>query len=229
MSKACSKVSCQPVPLSAQPRSLGSFAEQPDMLFLRWIDVLCFPSNKSDPGHVCFGAGYEGLLPAWTARRCLVSLSFSIAWFVGQSGPPLSLKCPHLVWKVGWWGNHPLDLTIILCSLPIFHLDPLRISSLADNKLRHTKEGLWPSSASMNEHLGKYRALYSRKKREWVPVTGLHACLASIAWLKAWMSLKAHTSPIFWCAQFVPIYPMYSCPYLNFQALLFKTYVTRSD
>ena len=91
--------------------------------------------------------------------------------------------------KSGGWGNHLRELTILLCPLPIFHLDLSWIMSLADNKLCHTKEGLWPSSASMNEHLGKYQALYTRKKREWVPVTNLQACLASIAWLNSWMSL----------------------------------------
>ena len=88
---ACSKVFCPPVPVSAQPRPPGSFVEQPDLLFLRWIDVLCFPSSKSNPGPVCY----------WARWRWRVSLAFSIAWFISQLGPPLSLKCRRLVWKVG--------------------------------------------------------------------------------------------------------------------------------
>ena len=85
--------------------------------------------------------------------HCMVYWSNRSPTFIVVSTPSL---------KRGGWGNHLLELTIMLYPFPIFHFNPSRIRSLADNKLHHTKEGLWPSSASMNELLGKYLTLYTQ-------------------------------------------------------------------
>ena len=60
------------------------------------------------------------------------------------------------------WGSQFLSLTAILCPFPILHIESSLIKSLATSKLRQTNDGLWPNSASMKEHLGKYLALYTR-------------------------------------------------------------------
>ena len=93
-------------------------------------------------------------------------------------------------WIVGGCGSHLWSSTLMLFPSPTFHTVAARINSLASSRLLHTNEGLYPNSASMKVQLGKYRALYTLKNREWLPRISSHTCFASMARLKAWMSLK---------------------------------------
>jgi len=85
------------------------------------------------------------------------------------------VSIPGLNW--GGLFSHLWSLTSILCPSPTCHTVPAPTNSLASNKLLHTKEGLHPSSASINEQLWKYRALYTLTKRECPPWISLHAWL----------------------------------------------------
>ena len=86
----------------------------------------------------------------WSMRSPTFSVFVSSRPERGGGGGGVVGACSHL-WQ----------LTSILCPLPICHFDPSRMRSLADSRLRQTKEGLCPNSVSINEQCGKYRALYT--------------------------------------------------------------------
>ena len=109
-------------------------------------------------------------------------------WLVAALNRSLTLRSEF--WGGGGCGSHLWSSIFMLLPSPTFHTVVAQINSLASNKLYHTNDGLCPKAASINEQLGKYRALYTLKKSDWVSWFSLHACLASIARLNAWMSLN---------------------------------------
>ena len=110
-----------------------------------------------------------------------VSLSIKCATFI---------SCEGVSKKTSGWGSQEWDATEIFLPSPIVHLDPTWIISLAASKKCHTKEGLVPSSSSKKEVFRKYLALYALKNSDPLLWIRCHACLVSIARLKAWRSLK---------------------------------------
>ena len=95
---------------------------------------------------LCESGLYQGSVP-------LLGLMINkVPTFIVVSTPSL---------KIGEQGSHLLLLILMLCLLPIGHIDPSRMRSLVDNKLHHTKDGFRPNLAPKNEHRGKYQALYT--------------------------------------------------------------------
>ena len=80
-------------------------------------------------------------LVSWLKR----GLTFSV-----QFAPGLNL---------GGLGNNLWMSIPTVSSSPIFHATPFVISSLAWRRLCQTKDGWLPNLASINEQVGKYRAL----------------------------------------------------------------------
>ena len=90
--------------------------------------------------------------------------------------------------KHGGRGSHWCLAISIEVPLPAFHFDPFSIISCACSWLLHTYDGLLPNSASKKEQLEKYLAMYTLMNREFSWLISLHACLASIAKLKVFIS-----------------------------------------
>ena len=103
--------------------------------------------------HVCLSNQKDNLV----LSHCPVSTSTNSETFFGQG--PFLLK--H--------GGRGSQLWVAMSTdepLPTFHIDPSRITSQACSKLLHKYHGLLPRSASKNDTLGKYLALYTLKNRE---------------------------------------------------------------
>ena len=62
---------------------------------------------------------------------------------------------------IGVCDSHLWVNTPIVLPSPTRQYDPATRISLAANRLLHTKDGLLPTSAVMNELFGKYLALYT--------------------------------------------------------------------
>ena len=133
------------------------------LLFRSWISIIVVGMKVLSSTCVC---------------HCLVAaLNRSLTLkFLSASG---------LSWGAGGCGSHLWSSIFMLLPSPTFHTVVARINSLASNKLYHTKDGLCPKAAFINEQLGKYRALYTLKKSDWVSWFSLHACLASTTRLNA--------------------------------------------
>ena len=89
--------------------------------------------------------------------------------------------------KIGAWGSQTCLATSIVRPSPTCHLDPSLMMSLAASNDLHTKEGLGPSSAAKKELRGKYRALYTLWKSEYVLWINLQACFAGETWQWEWV------------------------------------------
>lgn len=114
------------------------------------------------------------MFPSLILRVSVRVLSWNVSWITALfhwwvSGviKPLTRKLRFAPRQMlGGWGSHLWLFTPIVQPSPIFQVLPSLIMSRAWSKLHHTKEGLNPSSAYINEHVGKYLALYTQQNND---------------------------------------------------------------
>ena len=157
------------------------------------LAIVLVKGTRRISSHVCLSNQKDNL----GLSHCPVSTSTNFETFFGQ-GPSL-LK--H--------GGRGSQLWVAMSTnepLQTFHVDPSRITSQACSKLLRTYDGLLPRSVSKNDIPGKYLVLYTLKNREFCWCISRHASLASMAKLKALMSLNT-IPPFFFgshsCTQFI--------------------------
>ena len=159
VSTVCSRAVCHPELGNARPYHLvqakwdliGSSDREPLGLILFPVyPIPCLKVTEFDAQNILCGG---------VKVACIKDIFHCLGWWSIRSSTFIVVSTPSL--KIGEQGSHLLLLILMLCLLPIGHIDPSRMRSLVDNKLHHTKDGFQPNSASKNEHRVKYRALYT--------------------------------------------------------------------